>query len=344
VTFTLPIKGDIDRILSDLMHAARHKLMAEVPRVMAQASQAGALQGDRVIVTLAAIADQIHDAAMKQAAPIMLDFIERLQVPPTEMTAWARPHLDNLGNSLLGVIPANNRAADHKRIVTQYTLVFRQRLSGVLRDIEIGFEKGVGFARAEKMESKEEWITPTRALDLLKFTLGHGAATRAICSRAHDGMIRARADRFVEDLRVVDNAEVPTKFWWARGEAALTQNWKTGDFETWIEERIHLKAYGVRFLEADILRMMPDDERPEAPPAVEPQSSPSKGGRYAAEFWDDLWVEMCRQLYEGDLKPKKQADIEKAMLDWLAARGETPGVTTIRERARKLWQAIKDGN
>ncbi|WP_196232981.1 hypothetical protein [Sphingomonas segetis] len=50
---------------------------------------------------------------------------------------------------------------------------------------------------------------------------------------------------------------------------------------------------------------------------------------------------MARQLYGGDLQPKRQADIEKAMHDWLSANGHTAGETQVRERARKLWQTIE---
>lgn len=79
------------------MHDARHRLMAEIPRVMGQAAQFGSLQGNRVIVTIASIADQLHEAAMKEATPILLQFIERMQLPPAEITEWARPQLENLG-------------------------------------------------------------------------------------------------------------------------------------------------------------------------------------------------------------------------------------------------------
>jgi hypothetical protein len=161
--FELPIKGDIDRTLSNLMHDARHRLMIETSRIMAEAAQAGApLQGNRVIITFAEFADQIHDAAMKQATPILLDFIERRQLPPAEITAWARPQLENLGNALLGEIPPSGFPADHKRIVAKYRAAFKQRLEGVLREVEIGFEKGPGFARAEHLESNEEWISASR--------------------------------------------------------------------------------------------------------------------------------------------------------------------------------------
>jgi hypothetical protein len=243
-------------------------------------------------------------------------------------------------------------------------LVFQQCLDGVLRDVEIGFVKGAGSARAEKVESKEAWISAADAEQLLKPVFGTYEARLTICKRAYSGMIRARAQRFILDSRATDNVEIPKIFWWAEGHQALTQNWTAGDFDTWVESsrltgnlhlsggKVHLEAFNVSFLRADIETLIPAGtpaaaEVPAAPApasAADAQSTPAKGGRYPADFWDELWVEIARQLYEGDLKPKKQADIEKAMMDWLAARGEAPGVTTIRERARKLWQAIKDGN
>jgi hypothetical protein len=180
---------------------------------MGEAAQAGTLQGNRVIVTVAVFADQVHDAAVKQAMPILLDFIERMQLPPAEITEWARPHLENLGNSLLGLIPPNNFPADHKRIVAQYRAVFQQRLDGVLRDVEIGFVKGEGFARADQVESKEDWISAAAAIALLKPLMSPHSAAMAICARAHAGLIRARAERFVRSGWPVDNAELPAQFW-----------------------------------------------------------------------------------------------------------------------------------
>jgi hypothetical protein len=219
---------------------------------------------------------------------------------------------------------------------------------------------------AEKMENKEEeWIRAAAAEQLLKPTFGTYEARLTICKRAYSGMIRARAQRLTLDSRAADNVDIPKIFWWAKGHQALNQNWTAGDFDTWVDSskltgnlhlsggKIHLEAFNVSFLRADVETLIPTGtlvpaEVPAAPaeaPAVDlAQSTPSKGGRYPAEFWDNLWVEICRQLYEGDLKPKKQADLEKAMMDWIAERDETAGVTTVRERARKLWQAIKDGN
>jgi hypothetical protein len=83
------------------------------------------------------------------------------------------------------------------------------------------------------------------------------AGARTICKRAHAGLIKARAERFICDGRAADNIDIPVKFWWAEGEAALGQNWKTGDFDTWIDHRIHLQAFGMTFRRSDIERLMP---------------------------------------------------------------------------------------
>ncbi len=190
-------------------------------------------------------------------------------------------------------------------------------------------------------EDKEEWITAAGALVLLKPTMGPDSAAMAICKRAHDGLIRTRAERLVRDSEGFENTEVPQKFWWADGHTALEQNWKTGDFSTWIDRRFHWKAYSVSFLRSDIEKMIPNLSKQETASAPSNATGGALGGRPKADWSEDLWIEICRQLYVGDLQPKKQADIESAMSQWLSARDEHPSVSTIRSRARKLWQAIK---
>ena len=273
--FEQPIKGDLDRALSLLMHESRHKLIDQCNEIKSQAIEAGALQSNRVIINAAKAADTLHQDAMKQATPILLDFIDRMKREPAEITGWARPHLENLGNSLLGCIPPNGFPADHQRIRQQYDTVFQQRLKGVLRDVEIGFVKGAGFVGAKKLERKEEWISAAEAVQLLMPIMKPYVAQKTICTRAHSGLIRARAERFVVDGRAADRQEVPENFWWADGEAALIQNWSTGDFETWINHRVHLRAFGVSFLRIDVEKMVP------AAPAEEPLAGSSIERRQA---------------------------------------------------------------
>jgi hypothetical protein len=341
--FERPTKGDLDRSLSLLMHDAHHKVIDECNRVKSDAIKAGALQSSRVIVTVAKAADTLHQDAMKQATPILLDFVERMHLPPAEVTGWARPHLENLGNTLLGGIPPSGFPSDHQSIVHQYRAVFQQRLDGVLRDVEIGFVKGAGFARAEQVESKEDWIAAAEAARLLKPVFSSEyMAQQTICKRAHSGLIRARAEQFMSGESNRKDFEIPKGFWWAEGGSTLHQNWPTGDFDTWIDRgEVHLQAFGVSFLRAEIEKMIPAS-KPEAPAAVASPATP-KGGRPKADWWEDLWIEICRQLYVGDLKPKTQADIERAMHQWVNDHNKTAGDTTIRDRASRLWRAINRG-
>jgi hypothetical protein len=81
--------------------------------------------------------------------------------------------------------------------------------------------------------------------------------------------------------------------------------------------------------------------------ATPPQLAPapmSKVGRPASEFWDEMWAEICCQLFNGDLQPKRQVDIEEAMTQLIENAGETAAVSTVRKRARILWDKLSSNN
>ena len=65
-----------------------------------------------------------------------------------------------------------------------------------------------------------------------------------------------------------------------------------------------------------------------------------KGGRPPAEFWDNMWAAIATALYEGTLKPKTQADVERAMAEWIEAHGYSAADSTVRGRARRLWDSL----
>jgi predicted nucleotide-binding protein len=100
----------------------------------------------------------------------------------------------------------------------------------------------------------DEWISAADAINLLG--IGGYAGSRTICKRAHAGLIKARAERFVGGEKAADNVGIPANFWWAEGENALKQNWATGDFETRLNH-ISQKAFGVTFCRSDIARIKP---------------------------------------------------------------------------------------
>jgi hypothetical protein len=47
-------------------------------------------------------------------------------------------------------------------------------------------------------------------------------------------------------------------FWWAKGQAALTQDWPTGSFSIYINDIEH-RAFGLSFVRKDIGLMIPAD-------------------------------------------------------------------------------------
>ena len=65
-----------------------------------------------------------------------------------------------------------------------------------------------------------------------------------------------------------------------------------------------------------------------------------KGGNPGHQFWDDMWAAIAFALYDGTLKPKKQVDIERAMIEWIEARGGSAVESTVRKRARLIWDRI----
>jgi hypothetical protein len=140
--YELPTKGDLDRNLSTIFHDAHHKARAERVRLTGEFTARGMGLSTSLIGSVVGSVNTIHKEALAQAMPVVIDFAERMQLAPKQITPWARPHLENLGNTLLAQIPPAGFPVEAARVRAQYALVFKQRLDGALRDIEIGFMAG----------------------------------------------------------------------------------------------------------------------------------------------------------------------------------------------------------
>lgn len=112
------------------------------------------------------------------------------------------------------------------------------------------------------------------------------------------------------------------------------------------------QAFGVRLNPADVRDSLPAPRptpkpmwvkkpEPEKPAPILPDLG--KGGRPRKEWWDDFWIEICRQIYDNELNPKTQADLERAMFEWVENQGFDVGETTIKAAAKKLFKAWKLG-
>jgi hypothetical protein len=341
-----PTKIDLDHSLSLLTNEYCHKLMDKYKSIKPD-------RGEPSIEAALEAANYLHHSAMTQATGILLDFIERTERPPAEIVNCARAHLENLGESLIGVIAPKAKSnwmegpSYWRESPYFYRTYFQQRLDCVLRD-----EVAIGFGRAEKVESKEELISAAEAVLLLKPVYrGEYATKLGICELAHAGHIRARGQRFIMDNRAANNFEIPTLFWWAEGREGLKQDWTAGDFDTWVDfgkvasdlrlgiGTVHFRAFNVSFLRAEIEQLIRRETA--ASSKSEAPAPPAPGGRPPADWWEDLLIDVCFEHFRGDLKPKTQADIVRAMQGWIVAHGYDAAESTIKIRAKKLWQAIQ---
>lgn len=74
---------------------------------------------------------------------------------------------------------------------------------------------------------------------------------------------------------------------------------------------------------------------------VTPDKRPSgRGGRPAVTDWEVAALEMARRFYLGELKPKRIADVQKQLAEWLAVRDVHPGTTALREHAKRYFEAF----
>jgi predicted nucleotide-binding protein len=105
-----------------------------------------------------------------------------------------------------------------------------------------------------------EWISAASAVAQLKPFLKNSAyaAQMRICEHAYAKLVRAKARRYLVGDSGRDDIPVPHVFWWAKGHAALTQDWSTGSFSTYINDIEH-RSFGLSFVREDIELMIPAD-------------------------------------------------------------------------------------
>ena len=109
-----------------------------------------------------------------------------------------------------------------------------------------------------------EWIKASLALQFVADGNYDYLSKLKICERAHSGLIKSKAATIVWGGNEENNKEIPKGFWWAGGEDALRQDWEAGDFSTWVEEKIEVKAFDVSFDFMAISELVPADRQADA--------------------------------------------------------------------------------
>jgi hypothetical protein len=190
--------------------------------------------------------------------------------------------------------------------------------------------------------SPADWLSASETIRRVRAATLSRSAHLAICKRAHAGMIRARAELMLLASDSRENYEVPKQFWWAEGHEALTQNWETGDFETWIDKRFHMKAFGVTFHRDDIRRMAPA-AFPEARQIEEPRNT---GGRSMSQHWPEWVAELVAHVHEVGIPEgvgtKGSDALIDAVADRLASRElDAPSRSTVQDTVNAVLRRMR---
>jgi len=152
-------------------------------------------------------------------------------------------------------------------------------------------------------------------------------------------MQRARSGRSSGWDSEIREWDVPTWFWENfTTVGSSTSDWGRGLFAG--KGRAPDGLSSIRLTGVHFERAAMEELAPAAVEEQEPQSA-NRGGRPRKDWWDDLWCAVWGQAFRGDLQPKNQSDVERAMMAWVEERGETASESTIKPLARKMFAEMQ---
>lgn len=189
-----------------------------------------------------------------------------------------------------------------------------------------------------------QWLRPSEALERFHPTGELVERKRAIIRRLAKGEIRAggKGDHGLvvilagrwRDWHVEDAAL------WTIGDVSFSRGGEHGGSMLFIDGQRYDRPDPYEAIGFVNVRFDLAFAESEFDPPLAKVSAPIRSGRPSATWWEDLWIEIARQLYAGDLDHQSQAAIEKSMHNWIATQGHEAGETTVRDRARRLFQAL----
>lgn len=209
---------------------------------------------------------------------------------------------------------------------------------------------GSGNGNDITAEEYARWLMPREALEALPNHWSDDTKRGAIYDRLREGLLRAVARTVTFRGRRAPLFELEPMMWKEWAVHVDHRFWSMGDYSKLrgdvtgygsYEDR-EFKAFEVRLDPAGLASMIGHSPRSAATPP--PLALPHPGGRPRKDFWEPLLTAIAADLYNGDLTPRLQADIERAMNEWIDANGHEASVGAVRERARALWKLIEDKN
>jgi hypothetical protein len=230
-------------------------------------------------------------------------------------------------------------------------------LKGVLELLPV--EQRAQAARHFSVIGDPAWIG-AREAKLFAFSEGGfqpKGAEEAILSRARLSLISAktilmeRRDKPSPNSRPgLDRDErewvVPDWFWKGFTDSGSSQDWTHGVFSgegVSPSGRCVMTLTGVHFLRASLQSLVPARVAQAPDASVPAESSPRpKGGQPARAFWDEMLCDIWALIHQGDFKPERQADVERAMLIWAEKKGEKLSEPTARPKAKLLFARYRN--
>jgi hypothetical protein len=212
------------------------------------------------------------------------------------------------------------------------------------------------------------WLTPALAIEILDSVYGSDSnsftSKRALTQRLAAGVITGIAEqsktrdeplrRYVAIARHHWDLIAPDGLFWSTGDATYYARDPSSLSQMLFRQfNIRFEPFGI---EQIVASATPRSSAAAASAAIQPDPSIAKangppepgiakGGAPRKSWWDDFWIEICRQIYDNELKVETQADLERAMLQWVENHHDGDvGETTIKTAARKLFRAWKLGS
>lgn len=214
------------------------------------------------------------------------------------------------------------------------------------------------------------WLRPSEALAAL--TIDWDVGANEIARQLWNGRIRSGADlTFHKNGRQQEQRGLIPKEWW--GHVPNLDNsghafWQTGGLSFFhqhssrSDDETRIEAFDIRLEPVGILAPMV--QRGTAltgpapvtdllgPAAVAALTSPSVpdsmvnirgAGRSPLPYWEEAVLMIAQRMSLGDFKPQRQAEVGRALADWIVAKGyPEPGPTQLKKRAKMVFDLFKD--
>jgi hypothetical protein len=177
---------------------------------------------------------------------------------------------------------------------------------------------------AVDLGNRAAWLLPGDALARVQEVIGDRTiAIDTIVGRLRAGLLKAIYERWENTSKKYPlDSEFVSPTWWKHYKSGHESGyvWRTGDLRLYIgsvegslvETSVYLTFFRVKIEVSGIEEILANSTALPGKTSASQPKTENKGGAPRKEWWDDFWIEICRQIWIGDLKPKNQAGLVQA--------------------------------